>query len=106
MASGVKSIMGRHALRPLKRGEYRQNKDGSRSSELSLTEKIDGRWTNIPSLWMSGSRIVELAPDDAIQAARRWEKTTGKSFPQFPSLKAAVVAAKRRSDAGGAMEGK
>ena len=106
MATGVKSIVRRHALRPLERGEYRQNEDGSRSTELSLTEKIDGSWTNIPSLWVSGSRIVELAPEAAIRAARRWQKTTGKSFPQFPSLKAAVVAAKRRSDAGGAMEGK
>lgn len=105
MTSGVKSIVRRHALRPLKRGEYRQNEDGSRSTEISLTEKIDGRWTNIPSLWKSGDRIVQLEPDDAVRTARRWEKTTGKSFPRFKSVEAAVAAAKARSSRGGVGSG-
>ena len=93
------------ALRPLNRGEYRQNEDGSRSTEISLTEKIDGHRTNIPSLWMSGGLIIELSPDDAVRPARLWQQSSGKSFPRFESMEAAVTAAKARSDRGGVGSG-
>ena len=97
--------MKQKEVRPLAKGEYRQNADGSRSTEITITERIGGTFANIPSLWMSGGKIVEFTPDRAIQAATAYEKRTGKKFPRFKTVKDAVSAAAARSKRGGAGSG-
>ena len=90
-------------IRPLRGGEHRKNPDGTRSTELTLTDKIDGKWTVYPSLWVVNNQVVELEPRDAQRAVRSYEKRTKKSFPRFKSLKAALAVTGARSDAGGAL---
>jgi len=99
------SVMKRSALRPLQKGEYRQNDDGTHSTELTITEKIGDGFSNIPSLWMSGGKIVEFSNQRAVDAAMAYEKRTGKRFPRFKSIPQAVSAAKARSNKGGAGSG-
>lgn len=76
----------------------RQNADGSYSTEVSITvtdpRLNGGRPTNIPSLW--GGQ--ELDEDSAVQAALG----SGRNWQSFPSIEAAVSAARSRSEAGGA----
>ena len=93
------------SMRPLRKGEFRKNKDGSHSTELLMTEKIDGKWTNIPSLWMRGDKIVELSPSRAVSAARDYERRSKRRFPRFRSLSTAIGSAQARSSAGGISSG-
>lgn len=76
----------------------RQNADGSHSTEISITvtnpRLNGGRPTNIPSLW-GGQQLDE---EGAVTAALQ----SGRSFQAFPTIDAAVTAAKSRSNAGGA----
>lgn len=97
--------MKQQEVRPLQRGEYRQNADGSRSTEVTITEKIGDSFANIPSLWMSGGKIVEFSTDRAIEAAIAYEKRSGKRFPRFETVKDAVSAAEARSKRGGTGSG-
>ncbi len=99
------SLMKQQEVRPLAKGEHRQNADGSRSTELTITEKIGDSFANIPSLWMSGGKIVEFSADRAIEAATAYEKRTGKRFPRFKTVKDAVSAAAARSRRGGTGSG-
>jgi hypothetical protein len=93
-------------IRPLKLGEFRQNDDGSKSTEINITvthPKLNGGApTNIPSLYMENGRIVHF-PDErqAIEAAL----ATGLTFPDYPTLDDAVAAAKARSAGGGIASG-
>lgn len=93
-------------IRPLKPGEFRQNKDGTRSTELTRTVTHPlingGKPTNIPSLYVENGKVVQFSTDDkAVDAAMR----TGLSFPMFPDIPTAVEAAKFRSDKGGNASG-
>jgi hypothetical protein len=76
----------------------RQNADGSHSTEISVTvtdPRLNGGLpTNIPSLW--GGR--QLDEDEAVREAL----ASGRRFHGFPSIGAAVAAARSRSHAGGA----
>jgi hypothetical protein len=83
-------------LRPLGPGEYRQNPDGSISTEITASFNIDGRETVIPTLWMSPDGPVELSPDDAINAAQNYERQTGKQFPRFDSVAEADAFTRKR----------
>tara|TARA_R100000406_G_scaffold80899_1_gene62393 strand:+ start:254 stop:577 length:324 start_codon:yes stop_codon:yes gene_type:complete len=103
----MESLMKRSTVRPLKKGEFRQNPDGSRSTEVTITEKFGDSFANIPSLWMQDGKIVDFldTPDRAVAAALAYEKRTGKKFPRFPNVKSAVSAAKARSNKRGAFAG-
>jgi len=101
----MESLMKRSTVRPLKKGEFRQNPDGSRSTEITITEKFGDSFANIPSLWMQDGKIVEFSADKAVAAALAYEKRTGKKFPRFPNVKSAVSAAKARSNKRGAFAG-
>jgi hypothetical protein len=76
----------------------RQNKDGTQSTEVSITTKNPalnhGQWTNIPSLWKG----KEVSEDEAVENVNRTER----KYPSFGSEKEAVDAAKARSSRGGA----
>ena len=65
----MESLMKRSTVRPLKKGEFRQNPDGSRSTEITITEKFGDSFANIPSLWMQDGKIVEFSADKAVAAA-------------------------------------
>ena len=101
---GFQSVSDLRQLRP---GEFRKNKDGSVSTEISITENLggDSPWSNIPTLWMSGDEIIELDAGRAVDAAIEYEKRTGHKFPRFMSVDTAVEAAKKRSQAGGVFNG-
>ena len=90
-------------MRPLKSGEFRQNPDGSRSTELTISEKLNNedQFTNIPTLWMTSSGIKEFTRQQAIEAAQNYEARTGDRFQRFNTLDDAVDSAKQRSNQGG-----
>ena len=92
--------------RPLQPGEFRENPDGSRSTEITITEQIDeSGFANIPTLWMVDGEIREFTADDAVQAARSFDRRAGARFPRFANVEDALVEARKRTDAGGASSG-
>jgi len=70
-----------------------RNPDGSYSTEETMTEFIDGRWVNFPSIW--GGRRVDF--DTALELTRA-EMGRGKVFPNFSSLEEAKKEAVARSE--------
>jgi hypothetical protein len=92
-------------LRPLAKGERRDNGDGTHSTELTVTVPVDGRWMNVPSLWNDAGKYVELDEESAVGAAKRYMKATGKAFPSYETVEDAVNAARSRSESGGAGSG-
>jgi hypothetical protein len=93
------------SLRPFKQGESVANEDGSFSTERSVTVQIDGRWANVPSLWMGENGPVQLSEDEAAARAKEYMQKTGQRFPTFSTVEEAVSAAEARSAGGGAMQG-
>lgn len=95
-------------LRPFGAGEKIVNEDGTISTERTETYQLpDGKWINVPSLWMSPKGPVDLAGDEnAIMAALSdYEARSGKEFPRFSDLSSAETAARARSEKGGAQAG-
>jgi len=93
-------------IRPLQPGEYRKNKDGSYSTEISKTVKNpminEGMPTNIPSLYVVDGVVKEFQnEDEAVRAAI----ATGLNYPSFASIPDAVQAARQRTDKGGIADG-
>lgn len=100
MAPGV-------SLRPFQPGERRPNPDGSYSTEISTTWQMpDGKWANVPSLWMGANGPVQLDKESQIMyAMKAFEAATGQMFPRFKSEQDAVSTAQARSKAGGVDRG-
>lgn len=96
-------------LRPFQENEERPNSDGSVSTEVSTTWKLpDGKWVNVPSLWMGKGGPKQFAPDDEdaiLGTMRGYEAKNGPTFQRFDTEEDAVAAAKARSAAGGAASG-
>lgn len=71
-----------------------QNRDGSYSTEETITVGFGNKYYNIPTIW-NGVRVDERAATllarDAMQR--------GATFPNFDSLEEAVREARRRSEA-------
>ena len=67
-----------------------QNKDGSVSTERSITVGSDNGFINIPSV----RNGVQLSQKDAISSSR----TDGVKRPRFKTIAEAVKAAKKRSN--------
>lgn len=93
-------------IRPLNDKEFVQNKDGTRSTERTITvthPKINsGKPTNIPTLFVVKGQVKEFKNEDrAVDAAIN----TGVKFPSFKSIPDAVNSAKQRSKQGGASQG-
>lgn len=97
------------SIRPFNSGERRPNSDGTYSTEISTTWKLpDGKWVNVPSLWMAKNGPVQFDADDEeaiLGAMKTYEAESGKPFPRFSSEGEAVKAAKARSAGGGAGSG-
>jgi hypothetical protein len=91
--------------RPLLPGEFRKNPNGSVSTEIEITVEDEalngGKPTNIPSLWMTPSGIIEADFEQAIDLARK----SGLLFPSFTSVDDAVNAAEERSGRGAVFSG-
>jgi hypothetical protein len=94
-------------LRPLAANEYRDNGDGSWSTEVTTTvQDANGKWMNVPSLWMSPNGWVDLGEDeDAIGQAAQSYEAKGTAFPRFNSVEEAEAAATARSKSGGVANG-
>ena len=95
-------------FRPLQQGEFRNNGDGSYSTELLMAEILDpasGESMVFPSMWMSDRGPVELSVDEAIGAAMEFERMTGNRFPRFKSIREAIDFSKTRSSGGGVSAG-
>lgn len=94
------------ALRPFQPGERRENEDGSHSTEITTTwQTPDGKWVNVPSLWMSADGPTQFDPDDEdgiLGAMQAYESAKGQTFTRFNSVEEAEAAAQARSAAGGA----
>ncbi len=92
-------------IRPFKGGEFIQNPDGSKSTEVTIT--VDdprlngGRPTLIPQLYKEGGATVDLRgkPRAAIEAAIR----SGVKYPSFATFEEADSFARERSSKGGAL---
>lgn len=93
-------------LRPFQPGERRENSDGSYSTEITTTWQLpDGKWVNVPSLWMGEKGPQQFEPEDEgsiLGAMQDFESRNGQAFPRFSSQEEAVKAAQQRSTAGGA----
>lgn len=80
----------------------RDNKDGTYSTEVSITvtdpRLNGGRPTNIPSLW-AGQEVDE---DAAVGNVLK----SGRAYQSFNSIQEAIDAARKRSSMGGAGAGK
>ncbi|MUO84772.1 phage tail tip lysozyme [Agrobacterium vitis] len=95
-------------LRPFQPGEKVDNPDGSYSTERTATFQLpDGKWVNLPTLWMGKDGPVDLATSEegVIAAGQEFEKSSGKQFKRFSSVADAEAAAKSRSENGGANAG-
>lgn len=96
-------------LRPFAPGEQRQNADGTISTEITQTRQMDdGKWVNIPSLWMADDGWVEFSPDDEegiMRLVTQYETAKGQTFERYESLADAEKAARARSEQGGAAVG-
>lgn len=70
-----------------------KNPDGSISTEETMTERVDGRFMNIPTIF-GGQR---MAPGQAMGMALQ-QMGQGAVFPNFGTLDEALDAARRRSE--------
>ena len=93
-----------HFVRPLKQGEFRDNRNfidpKSRSSEITIGAEIDGVTTVIPSLWMTSEGIKQFSDQDAAKAAKAYMKENNVIFPKHEGFDYV-----KRSEAGGVASG-
>ena len=92
--------------RPLKKGEFRKNKDGTRSTQLLAGFNIDGKEVNIPLIWYTSEGIKQVSGRKAVKYAKDFEKRTGKKFRSYDSPEAAEKASREHSKKGGTFSGK
>jgi len=81
---------------------------GKKATEYLASERSpDGGAWNIPTIWFDKKtgKPRFLSGDKAWNAAKSYEDDTGRKFPRFDDLDAAVTAAQSRSKAGGASKG-
>tara|TARA_R110002051_G_scaffold63360_1_gene115447 strand:- start:111 stop:479 length:369 start_codon:yes stop_codon:yes gene_type:complete len=101
-------LMGKK-VRPLKKGEFIDNKDGTHSTERLMGVNHPGinggKPSLIPSIFMVGDKKVRFKdPDRAAEAAIE----SGLEFPSFPSHEGpqgSTAFAKKRSSGGGIANG-
>jgi hypothetical protein len=85
------------STRPFGPGEYVMNKNGSWSSEYSVTvedPRQPGRYMVVPSLWLQNGKPTILSEDQAAQTAAQ----SGLNFPTFDSEQAAEAFANQREN--------
>ena len=92
--------------RPLKKGEFRKNKDGTRSTQLLAGFNIEGKEVNIPLIWYTSEGIKQVSGRKAVKYAKDFEKRTGKKFRSYDSPETAEKASREHSKKGGTFSGK
>ena len=85
----------------MKKGEFRKNKDGTRSTQLLSGFNIDGKEVNIPLIWYTSEGIKQVSGRTAVKYAKDFEKRTGKKFRRYDSIDAAEKASEEHSKKGG-----
>lgn len=88
-------------MRPLSPFEWRDNPDGSRSTELLATTEMPQGWVNVPTLWSRDGEYMELPAEDAARTAYMFSRMAGGQLPTFPNEKGASAAARYASKKGG-----
>ena len=93
-------------VRPFEGGEYLDNGDGTRSTEVSVGLNIGGKEALVPSLWMTPQGPVDLSrhEESIVRAVLEFERRSGKKFPRFNSPDELNAFAKQRSSRGGALQ--
>ena len=92
--------------RPLKKGEFRKNKDGTRSTQLLAGFNIEGKEVNIPLIWYTSEGIKQVSGRKAVKYAKDFEKRTGKKFRSYDSPETAEKASREHSKKGVTFSGK
>lgn len=94
-------------LRPLKRGEYVDNLDGTRSTERTASFNIEGKEVLVPSIWMSPRGPVDLFehPDLLVETFKNFEARSGSAFPRFDTVGELEKFARGRSSGGAVFSG-
>lgn len=80
---------------------------GKKATEYLASEQSpDGKAWNIPQIWfdVKTGEPKYFSGERAYDAAKEYEKRTGKKFPRYKSIDKAVEAAKKRSSKGGATD--
>ena len=72
-------------LRPLKKGEFVDNLDGTRSTERTASFNIGGKEVLAPSIWMSPDGPVDLfkSPDLLAKVIKALKPGAKQSFPDL-----------------------
>lgn len=86
---------GMPEYRPLERGEYLREADGTRVTERAIPIEVGGKWMNVPSIWMGPDGAEQLDDADTARAATRYMLKSGESFPTFDTLDDALNALNR-----------
>jgi hypothetical protein len=76
----------------------------SATEYLASEQSPEGKAWNIPQIWFDSEtgKSKYLKGDRAWDEAKSYEDRTGKKFPRYSTINAAVKAAKSRSSKGGA----
>ena len=98
------------SVRSLRPGEFIQNKNGTQSTERTVTvthpDVNGGKPTNIPTIYVVDGKILELDLSKPVDdEAAALAVASGQTFPSFKSIKEAVTSAQSRSNKGGAFQG-
>lgn len=75
---------------------------GPSTEYLAGAEDPYGNQFNYPQIWWQDGKPVLLDPDAAYDQSMRWEGATGLMFPRYRSADGAEMAARSRSEQGGA----
>ena len=89
-------------IRPFKKGEFLNNRDGTSSTERTTSFNVGGEEVLMPSLWMTPDGPVDLSrnPEIMIRAMMEFEKRSKKKFPRFKTPQEANEFSKNRSASG------
>lgn len=91
--------------RPLQKGEYLREADGTRVTDRSIPVQVNGKWMNVPSIWMGPDGAEQLDDADTARAASLYMLKSGEMFPTFDTLEDATKALGGESRPGGTKSG-
>jgi len=105
MADKRRKLLEDAEFRPLNADEFRDNGDGTHSTEILIGLNIDGMETVVPSLWMTPSGPQQFSAEKAREHAIAYMRRTGLQFPQFKNVEEAESFSQARTEMGGTASG-